>query len=191
MADWEVPFRVPLIVAVVLAETAVVLTVNVAVVKPVGTVTVDGKVALPLLDAKVTTAPPVGATPLIVTVPVELLPPTTEVGESVTLTRDAGVIVRVAVFGVPDSVAVMVAEVEVDTALVVIVNVAVVAPAATVTEPGTVALELLELRLTVEPPVGAAAYRVMVPVDEVPPCTEAGLMARPSRPAGLIVSVAV
>jgi hypothetical protein len=49
------------------------------------------------------------------------------------------------------------------------VNVAVVAPDATVTDAGTVALERLELRVMVVPPEGAAAYRVTVPVEDVPP----------------------
>jgi hypothetical protein len=54
------------------------------------------------------------------------------------------------------------------------VNVAVVAPTATVTLPGTVALELLEDRLTTCPPSGAAALRVTVPVEDVPSVTEVG-----------------
>ncbi len=63
----------------------------------------------------------------------------------------------------------MVAVAAADTAVVVTVNVAEVAPAATVTEAGTVALALFEVRLTRNPPAGATAFRVTVPVDDAPP----------------------
>ena len=66
------------------------------------------------------------------------------------------------------------------TALVVAVKVAVVAPAATVTDAGTWAAAVFELvSVTTAPPVGAAPLRVTVPVDEVPPTTEAGLTLMP------------
>src|SRR5436309_4595794 len=58
--------------------TGVVLTVKVALVLPAGTVTLAGTVAAPvLLLDKLTTAPPLGAGALSVTVPVEELPPVT------------------------------------------------------------------------------------------------------------------
>src|SRR5213594_103750 len=61
--------------------TGLVLTVKVAVMPPVGTVTLAGTVATPgLLLDRLTTAPPLGAGPLSVTVPVEELPPVTLVG---------------------------------------------------------------------------------------------------------------
>src|SRR3989441_12848572 len=54
------------------------LTVKDAVVPPAGTVTLDGTVAAPvLLLDRLTTAPPLGAAALSVTVPVEELPPVT------------------------------------------------------------------------------------------------------------------
>jgi len=65
------------------------------------------------------------------------------------------------------------------TATVVIVKVAVVAPASTVTAAGTVAAALLDVRLTESPPVGAALDRVTVAVELVPPTSEVGLSARP------------
>ena len=70
---------------VVDASTALVLTVNVALVAPATTVTLDGVLAtFVLLLESVTTAPPEGAAPLSVTVPVEdCVPPTTLVGFSV------------------------------------------------------------------------------------------------------------
>jgi len=70
---------------VVDASTALVLTVNVALVAPAAIVTLDGVLAtFVLLLESVTTAPPEGAAPLSVTVPVEdCVPPTTLVGFSV------------------------------------------------------------------------------------------------------------
>jgi hypothetical protein len=54
-----------------------------AVVAPLRTVTVDGKVTEDEVELIVTTLPPVAALVESVTVPVELPPPSTAVGESV------------------------------------------------------------------------------------------------------------
>jgi len=54
----------------------------------------------------------------------------------------------------------------------VAVKLAVVEPAATVTEPGTVTVELLLARLTVNPPVAAAAFRVTVQLSVPDPVNE-------------------
>ena len=67
-------------VAEVDAVTALVVTVNVTLVAPTGTVTLAGTVAAELLLDSVTCAPPAGAGPSSVAVPVELLPPVTAVG---------------------------------------------------------------------------------------------------------------
>ena len=68
--------------------TALVLTVKVALLAPAATVTVAGTVAEDvLLLERETTAPPVGAGPLSVTVPVEGDPPVTLVGFSVSEER--------------------------------------------------------------------------------------------------------
>jgi hypothetical protein len=86
------------IVTAVLEATALVVAVKVAVVAPASTVTVPGTCAAAvLLELKLTTAPPVGAAPLSVTVPVEELPPTTDVGFRLTEFRIAAVTVSVAV----------------------------------------------------------------------------------------------
>jgi len=62
--------------------TALVLTTNVALVAPAAIVTLGGMLAAPLLLESATCAPPVGAAPLNVTVPVEEFPPATLVGFS-------------------------------------------------------------------------------------------------------------
>ena len=69
------------------AVTDVVVTVKVALVAPAATVTLAGTVAAAVLALlRPTTAPPAGAPAVNVTVPCDELPPTTEVG--VTLTDD-------------------------------------------------------------------------------------------------------
>ena len=88
----------------------------------------------------------------------------------------------------------MVAEAAADTDFVVIVNVPVVAPAAIVTEAGTVAEVLLLDRVILAPPVGAAAVRAIVPVADVPPVTLPGLTVKEERAAaaaGVTVTVPV
>jgi hypothetical protein len=82
-------------------STLDVLTVKLAVVAPDGTVTVLGTLAAPLLLESVTTAPPAGAGPVSVIVPVEFCPPNTLVGfnvsdESVTAGGGTGFTVSVA-----------------------------------------------------------------------------------------------
>ena len=93
-----------------------------------------------------------------------------------------------AVFATP-KVAVMVADADALTPLVVTVNVPVVAPAATVAVAGTVAAALLLDNVTVAA-AAAAPLSVTVPVDEVPPVTVAGFKATEAR-AGLIIMLRV
>jgi len=68
--------------------TVPVLTVNVALLAPAVTVTLEGTLAAPLLLESITCAPPVSAGPLSVTVPVEdCTPLVTLVGLSVSEER--------------------------------------------------------------------------------------------------------
>ena len=82
------------------AETPSVLTVKFAETAWAATVTLAGTVAanVLLLDS-VTTAPPGGALPVSVTMPVEFVPPVTVVGETETAEIAAGFTVRAAVTG--------------------------------------------------------------------------------------------
>ena len=76
----------------------------------------------------------------------------------------------------PAKTAEMVAEVEVVTELVVILKVALLLPVVMVTLVGTlVALELSD-SITTAPPLGAAALKVTVPIEELPPTTLVGLI---------------
>jgi hypothetical protein len=85
-------------------------------------------------------------------------------------------------------VPVIIATVPTVRVFVATVNVAVVAPAATVTDGGTVAtLGLLLVNATTAPPAGAAALSVTVPVLFAPPVTVAGFSATEVS-AGLTVS---
>jgi hypothetical protein len=84
-------------VTFVAVATATVVAVNVVEVLPPGTVTVPGTWATAvLLLESATTEPPVGAGPFNLTVPVELLPPVTDVGLSETVDTTGGFTVRVA-----------------------------------------------------------------------------------------------
>jgi hypothetical protein len=70
------------------------------------------------------------------------------------------------------------------TARVVIVKVAVVAPAATVTFAGTTALVLLLESAIIAPALGAPLVNVTVPCDALPPVTVVGLTLTEDRLAG-------
>lgn len=71
------------------------MIVKVAVVEPPATETLAGTCAAgTLLLCSVTVAPPVGAAPFNVTVPVELAPPTTELGLLLIDDRAGGLTVR-------------------------------------------------------------------------------------------------
>jgi len=82
-------------VSEVLALTGLVVAVNVAVVALAGTVTLAGTCAAEgLLLDNVTSAPPAGAGPFSVTVPVDVPPPTTDAGLTLTELSVAAVTVK-------------------------------------------------------------------------------------------------
>ena len=178
------------IVACAVVLTAFVPITAVAVVAPLGTVTLPGvKATATLLLDRTTTAPPLGAGPLNASVALETLPPITRAGFSVSEASVAGCTVIVAVFVTPANVAEIVRDVVVSRGAVVTVNAAVVPE--NVMLPATEPAEgsLLD-RLSVEP-AGAAPSRETVPVEAVPPTTARGLSANEVRVAGCTSSVAL
>src|SRR5947209_5191624 len=171
-------------VAAAHAATALAVPVARPIVAPAGTVTLAGTVAAAVLSLdSVTCAPPAGAGPSSVAVPVELLPPVTVVGFTPSEERrTARFTMRVDRRGTPQEEAVMVAEVDAATALVVTVNGALVAPAGTVTLAGTVAAAVLSLdSVTCAPPAGAGPSSVAVPVELLPPVTVVGFTPSEER----------
>src|SRR5216117_4134702 len=194
------PPKAPPIVTGVAAVTAVVVIEKLALSAPAVTVTLAGTLAtvVVLLDS-VTIAPPVGAAVVNVTVPVLAAPPTTLVGLTVTEDKLAGggggLTVSTAVREAPPKVPEIVTGVATVTAVVVMEKFALSAPAATVTLAGTLATVALVLdKVTMAPPVGAAAVNVTVPVLPVPPTTLAGLTVTEDKVGaagtGLTVSTA-
>ena len=188
----KVPPLVAEMVTVVEVVTVFVVTVKVALVLPAATVTLAGTVAAAVrLLERVTTVPLDGAGPESVTVPVDGESPLTVVGLRVRELTMGAVTVKVAVrvvLRVPE----IFAEVLAATGLVVTVNVAVVAFAATVTLVGTWAAAVLLLnKVTTAPPVGAGPFNVTVPVEGVPPIDEVGFRVTVLRVAAVTVKVPV
>jgi len=179
------------ILSEVVALTDEVDTVNVADVCPAGIVTVEGTGPLVELAVRFTIAPPVGAIPLRVTVPVALAPPLTDAGLKATPTNKAGVIVKLADFEPEPDVAVIATVALVPTPVVVIGKLALVLPARITTEVGTVAAELLLFKEMTIPSDGAAKLRVTVPKEPFPPRTDDGLRVNPVTDGGLTVKLAL
>ena len=125
--------------------------------------------------------------------------PLRPVAVTVKLTPAAtGFTVSAAVLVTPAKAAEMVAVVDALTALVVMVKLALLAPAGTITLVGTVTATTLLESDTTAPPVGAALVRVTVPCEVAPPVKLAGFNANVLRLAagdgaatGVTVSVAV
>ena len=187
------PLWAAVIVTAVDALTADVVVANVALVAPATTETLPGTPATLLLLVSETTAPPVGAADVSVTVPCDVVPPVTLAGLRFTPCRLAGggcgVTVSVVVLLIPLYEAVNVTAVLLVTAAVAAVNDALVAPAATATLVGTVAAPVsLLVSATTAPPEGAAADKVTVPVDPVPPTTDDGLTVRADNAAAAVAA---
>ena len=125
-----------------------------------------------------------------VAVPVELLPPTTELGDLLRDDNDAAVTVRVAL-ALPPRVPVMTEVVVEATPRVVTVNVADGLPAETVTLAGTVAAKVLPLASVTTAAVGAAPFSRSVPVELFPPTTLVGLSETEETSKGLMVNGAL
>jgi hypothetical protein len=158
--------------------TGFVVTLKLALVAPAATVTLAGTLATVLPLERPMTAPPAGAGPLIVTVPVEPLPPVTLLG--LRLSPD--------IVGPPDGVTVSVADtvtfapvaeivtfVVAVTAVVLIVNGPVRVPPLIVYQGGTLATAGLLLANAINaPPETAGDWSVTQPVAPAVPVVEIG-----------------
>jgi hypothetical protein len=158
---------VVVIVALVTLLTDDVLIVKIADELPDGIVSDAGTEAPPTALLFKATATPVPAVTLIATVPVtDPVPPTIEAVLSERLVTLTGLTVTTAVFESPPEVAVMVTSELVATLFDVTIKVVEVARNGIVTLAGTVAAFVLLLEsVTVNPPSGAGAPIVTVPVE--------------------------
>ena len=167
-------------VAVCAVLTEETFAVKLAVVEPAATVTEAGTVTDELLLARLTVKPPLGAAALSATVqesvPALVIDPLTQLSEDRLVVGAAAASCRAKVFDTLPELAVRVAVCAVLTEETVAVKDAVVEPAATVTEAGTVTDELLLARLTLMPPLGAAALSATVqesvPAPVIDPLTQ-------------------
>lgn len=171
-AVFEPPFSPAVTTAVAFAVTVPAVAVKVAEVADAATFAEAGTVSIELLSETATDAPPEGAGPESFTVQVLLAPDAKVVGVQVsdeTVTAAAAVRLNEAVFEPPFKAAVTTAVVLAVTVPAVAVKVAEVVEAATLTEAGTVSIELLSESATAAPPEGAApesvTVQVLVPAD--------------------------
>lgn len=175
-AVWLTVLSEPVIAADFGQRTILVFIVNVALVNPADTVTLGATVATELLLlVSATTAPPAGAGPLSVTVPVEEFLPVTLEGFNVSEVRTGGSTAMDAVCVTPPNAAVITAVVVTATGLVATANVVLFVPSGIVTVAGTPTEGALLDRATTAPPAGAGPFIVTVPVEEPPPVTPAEL----------------
>ena len=177
-------------VTAVLTVTALVGIEKPTVLVPSGTMMVSGGETLELELYSVTTTPPAGAVPEMLTRPESVLPPCIVEAES-TKTDTTGARTRtVPTLLMAPEVAVMFTFVSEKTGTVVTGNDTFVAPAGTRTVTGTAATPGNALtRLTLVPPSGACPVNVTLPVIGAPPAALDGLNVTASTVAGLIVIV--
>ena len=187
--DLVTPLSVARIAALTFAATAFVVTVTAAFTAPAGIVTFAGTVASAMDELTSTTTPPAGAGVSMVIVAVDVLPPATDVGERVTEIGAGPRTVSDVVTVTPLLVALSVAIAFVWMSVVATGNVAVDAPAATVTLAGTDAATRLDDNVTMRPPAGAGPESVTVPVADVPPRTDVGATETPDATGATTVNV--
>ena len=128
----------------VFSVTAFVLIANVAVVSPLGIVTVSGNFASPESEDRFTFTPSFGAAPLSFSVPVDAVPPRTLVDDRANVVSNGGVRVRIAGTLSPTVYAEIVASSLDPTATVVNENDVAVEPAGTTTVSGPPQADVVE-----------------------------------------------
>jgi len=172
-------------------STAIVFTVNDAVVAPAAMASFAGTVVLGSLDVMSTTAPPTGAGGESTKVAVDAFPPSTAEGFKVRLAIPAeGVIVRVADLEVLPREADITAEPLTVLDVVETENLTEDCPLGTRTEVGTEASVLLLARASTTPPFGATPLSPTTLEELFPLTTVAGLRLIETKVAGVIVRVA-
>jgi hypothetical protein len=176
------------------AARLIVVMLNVADFAPAGTVTLAGTVAAAFELLKFTTTPLDGAGTFRCTLfDVDVTLPTSVAGDRVSADsadKATGLTVKIDVLVTPPQAADTVTLVATATLVVVIVNIADVAPAGTVTLAGTTALAFELRRVTTAPLDGAGAFKETVAIEATPEATEAGLSESELNTAGLIVNAA-
>jgi len=198
VAAWEAPsvrlqvWEMPLALAVNCTVTAVVTVAavapNVLLLAPGKTVTNAGTVRFGLLLLSETVTPPAGAAAVRLTVhrltPAETSAAGTQVSPASCAGPCEGPIVRLNVWETPLAVAVNCTVTAAVTVPAVATKVALLLPAGTVTDPGTVRFALLLLSETVTPPPDAAAVRLTVQVLVPAATSEPGTQLSPASCAG-------
>jgi hypothetical protein len=181
------------IVTAVVAATFVVVIVNFIEVAPAGTTTVAGTAADGSELLKATTMPAGGAGAFRYTALADDgTPPTNAVGYKSSDETKTGFSVRVAVFVTPPYAAEMVTLTGAATLAVVILKLAEVAPAETMTLAGTAADASELFSVTTAPVDGAGPFRLTVfAVDVTPPMTAVGYRMTDVNPTGFTVIGAV
>jgi hypothetical protein len=164
--------------ATLLVAIAAVPILNVIHRAPAGTVTVAGTVAIKESLASDTIKPPSGATPLRVTVPVEIDPPTIDTGETDIFVTTDGSTFNCALTVTPIAEAEMVATLDAATLLLRTAKDAVLAPEGIVTLAGTTAKAESDANETTNPPVGAGESIAIAAVELDPSNTVFGLRVR-------------
>jgi hypothetical protein len=177
-------------VAIWAVLTDVIVALNLAAAAPGPTITVAGTVTAGLLLAKFTVIPPLAAA-LKITMQLSVPAPVNEsfpqlsrlsTGE-VRLVGDTAVSSRAKFSFTLPALAVSVTTCAAFTEATLAVNPALVAPAGTVTEAGTVTARLLLARFTVCPPLAAAAFKVTVQLSTPVPVQDVLPQISPLNPA--------
>jgi hypothetical protein len=177
-AVFELPFKDAVTITDCVLETAAAVALKAPVLAAAAIVTLAGTVKLALLLVKATTTPPVGAGPLNVRLQALVPGPIKAAGVHVRLLRVADAVSAMVELALPPLALAVTVPVELlEIVPAVAEKVAVVAPAATVTEAGAVSNALLDEMATRTPPAGATALVVAVQVLLAPEFSDVGAQA--------------
>jgi hypothetical protein len=175
--------------------TAAIVAVKLPVAAPAATVTVAGTPTAESLLATLTANPPLGAATFNVIVQLSVPAPVIdELPQLSPLNTGTLVLPWLDAFScrpkfsvTPPWLAVSVTICAVLTAAMVDVKLALVAPAATVTDAGTVTAPLLLARLTPNPPLGAASFKVIEQLSVPAPVIDERLQLSPLNTGGFVL----